>query len=102
MLHKKVIKQKNEDEVPKSNRIYLEIKYYTPEQGGGAYFKWIEMNVNEEKIEIRHLHNIGEGVSKKEIPKIGSGSTNSYTYKEAEAVIQLLKKGIKKLKKSKA
>jgi len=83
----------------KSTRIYLEKKYFTKKEGGGSFFTWIDMEVSENKIEISRLHSMGEGKSKKELPTDGSGSGESYGWKEAKVLIRLLQKGIKLMKR---
>jgi hypothetical protein len=75
-------------------RKYTEIKHYTKKQGGGSFYRWLDVEVKGNGIEVSNLH---ASASSKSHPKNGSGSLNTYSLVETKALIILLKKAIKKV-----
>jgi hypothetical protein len=74
-------------------RKYTEIIKYTKKEGGGSFYGWIDVEFDGDCIDVKKLH----ATTKSNKPPIdGSGSAQTYSIKEAKALLFLLKKAIRK------
>ena len=79
-------------------RAYTEKLYRSRKKGSGSYFRWVDVNPIGNAIDIGFYHSPGEN---KKPPFRGSGSSATYDYKEAKALLRLLQKGIKLMRRGK-